>query len=55
MGTAEAAEAFGFHPDTLRHYLAEDRALPVNPYRVGRRGHWRFDRSAVERWTGGAR
>lgn len=54
MGTTEAAAVFGIHPDTLRHYLADGRALPVQPFRFGRRGFWRFDRAAMERWAGGA-
>lgn len=53
MGTAEAASVFGYHPDTLRHYLAEGRALPVPAHRVGRRGHYRWSRAAMERWAGG--
>lgn len=53
MGTTEAAQVFGIHPDTLRHYLAEGRALPVSPFRFGRRGHYRWNRAAMERWAEG--
>lgn len=55
MNTTEAAAAFGLHPDTLRRYLAEGRALPVAPYRLVRRGNYHWNRAAVERWAEGIR
>lgn len=54
--TAEAAAYLGCHPDTLIRWLADGRALPVSPpWRIGRRGQWRWNRAELERLAGGAR
>lgn len=54
---SDIAPLLGYHPEYVRSLLrtAEGReALPVRPWRVGARGHWRFSDADVRRVFGEA-